>query len=362
MKVAFHADSPPMQPTGIGRYMMQLAYALSEAGSQPELWVRFRWLRALRRWSGPDYRIKPIFSVCGISDRISPLLHSLTGIDLLHCPNGNLLPVIGGVKRTAMIHDMSVFLFDDVKRSDIGEAWRVKTRNIADHADGILINSQTTLDDFLELFPEAVEKTFLTPLGMNHLFLPDKAPIRTPGAELGRILAVGTIEPRKNYDCLLKAYAILKQRRNDVPGLVIAGQKGYRANDLLKLLRELDLSSSIEITGYVSEERLKMLYRTCSCLVHTARYEGFGFTIPEAFAFGLPVVASNNSSMADFFGKAAIMVDGSNPEEIASAIEECLENGVSRDLIEERKRLFTTYTWENCAALSLSAFSRICSD
>ena len=227
--------------------------------------------------------------------------------------------------------------------------WRQRIKNITNTSDCILVNSRSTMQDLIELYPDTEMKIFLTPLGIDHF-----STMRNTVVNRDHILTVGTVEPRKNIDGLLTAYSLLSNKA-DIPPLVIAGKDGFRADEYKKLSVELGLEYKVSFTGYISDEKLADLYSRAYCLIHPAHHEGFGFTVPEAFTWGLPVAASNTGGLGEFFSEAAWMFDPSDPESIAYGIEMALNSGVTAEQQLKRRELSRELTWANCAKKTLEA-------
>ncbi|MFO7950017.1 MAG: glycosyltransferase family 1 protein [Candidatus Fermentibacteraceae bacterium] len=354
MRIALHVDCPPWRPTGIGRYMLELTRALVPLAERMEAWSRPSWLRAARRtFSGMDVPVYPTLSWRGYRDALLPKLHTrLRDIALVHSPNGRLLPSSLGLPQTVMVHDLALFLYDDIKPPGETEAWRRRISRCAGEADAILVNSLATGRDLVDLFPETEGRVFHTPLGVDH--------IRNAGnrrsASPRHILAVGRVEPRKNYTGLLRGYRELVSNQGSTPPLVIAGGAGYRADRVLGLIDELDLANRVRMEGYVTDERLHRLYADAHCLVHPALHEGFGFTVPEALGFGVPVVCSGAGALGELFSDAAYIVDPGDPTSIACGIARALAEGLSADQAGAVEDLFSRLTWAGCAARSMEAF------
>jgi len=342
--------------TGVGRYGVEIAKALKRRHALSELWMN----RDLMNDSGDlgSLEVPGIFfpKYRRITDMFWPGWRFRTaGLDVLLCPGTTLIKTLLPMKQAVMVHDMGPFKHPEMKRKNDAAAWQERIRQVADHADVITTNSLTTKDDLLNAYPHLEDRVFNTPLGADHF--PDR-PNHVPGGR--HILAVSTIEPRKNYRTLLLAYGILvNSHGTSLPPLVIAGGMGFRAEEIIGYAAEFGISHKVTFTGYVSGAELADLYSNAACLVHTAHYEGFGFMVPEAFSWNLPVAAPNNTAIREYFSKAAWMIDESNPESIASGIILCLDRGISADQRIERNRLSRILTWDNCADRTLKALEEV---
>ena len=142
------------------------------------------------------------------------------------------------------------------------------------------------------------------------------------------LLFVGVIEPKKNLECLVEAFSLLRQ--NSPLGkelqLVIAGGKGWLSENLYRKVQELHFDKQIIFTGFVPDDDLPYLYTGAEVFVFPSIYEGFGLPVIEAMAYGVPVVTSNISSLPEIAGNAGILVDPKNPEAICDGITEVLSH------------------------------------
>lgn len=350
MKIAFNLDYDHTKCTGIGRYGIELISAWIKAGLDCELWMLQNTKGTALPVEGVESRIKYFPFPRRVTDHFWPSMKALiSGITWIHSANGILLPPGPFFRQVAMVHDLGPFLYGHMKSENDTTPWRKRLRSVAENADCITVNSNSTMQDLLNYFPFVEGKVFLTPLGIDHF-----SSAHSPSENRNHILAVGTVEPRKNIDGLLKAYSILLEKR-DIPPLVIAGMDGFRAEEYKRLPLELGIENRVRFTGYVRDSELSDLYARAYCLVHPAHHEGFGFTVPEAFTWGLPVVASNTGGLGEFFSETAWMVDPSDPESIAHGIELALDSGVTAEQKQKRMELSRELTWKNCAEKTLEA-------
>ena len=354
MKTAFNLDYDHTKKTGIGRYGIELISAWIKSELDCELWMLRKAKRSAPLEEFPDVITRHFPFPKRITDYFWPSAIALSsGITWVHSANGALLPPSRHFKQIAMIHDLGPFLYGHMKARQDTNSWKQQIRSIVEKADCITVNSNSTKNDLLNVFPFTRDKVFLTPLGIDHF-----AESHTDSGKHEHILAVGTVEPRKNIDGLLKAYSILADDK-EIPPLVIAGMDGFRADEYKKLAHELGLQKRVVFTGYITDTELAELYATACCLVHPAHHEGFGFTVPEAFTWGLPVVASNTGGLGEFFSETAWMINPSEPESIANGIKLALESGVPAEQENKRAELKKLLTWKNCAEQTLFAMKAV---
>lgn len=126
------------------------------------------------------------------------------------------------------------------------------------------------------------------------------------------VLHVGAIQKRKNIARLIEAFSALPNHWQ----LVLAGPEGYGAQEMLAKAHD-----RVQVTGYMTDDELKSLYRRASIFAFPSLDEGFGMPLLEAMSYGIPVIASNASAIPEVCGDAAILVDPLRAEEIASALQ-----------------------------------------
>ena len=134
-------------------------------------------------------------------------------------------------------------------------------------------------------------------------------------------LAVGTIEPRKNYGYLLDAYAALMAQSSghELP-LCIVGQAGWIESSLEPRIRQLGIGDKVRCLGFVNDAELAALYRDCFAFLFPSRYEGFGLPVVEALACGAAVVAMRSTSLPEVVGDAGTLVDPESPSDYLEAM------------------------------------------
>lgn len=269
-------------------------------------------------------------------------------------------------KTVLTIHDMAYAYFPEATEQESLKYLQQELPSAAEKAHAIITVSESTKRDVVRFLHISPEKIAVVHLGVAESFRPlsDHAPLkavreryRLPHAF---ILSVGTIQPRKNLTGLLEAYALLRADDGFRADLVIAGGKGWKSERLKDHIKSLGLEGRVHFTGYVDENDLPALYNLAEVFVFPSFYEGFGLPLLEAMACGVPVVASNNSSIPEIAGDAAVLVDPHSPESIAHGIKQAInEPDLRRGCIERgiaRSRLFT---WEKCARETLAVLRTV---
>ncbi len=233
-------------------------------------------------------------------------------------------------------------------------------------AAAVIVPSEATRRDLLRQYPiPGLEtKVEVIPAGLPSAVPSGPLP---EGIERGYILAVGTVEPRKNSPRLLAAYRSLRSRqgslpfiingRPGVPELVIAGRVGWAYGDALQ---RIAAEPGVRYLGHVDEPTLSALYESASVLAFPSLYEGFGFPLLEAMSRGVPAVVGAAGALPELAGGVALTVDAENTDAIAAGLEKLLaDEDLRKKLGEEGKRRVNSYTWANAAERTLEVLRRI---
>ena len=256
------------------------------------------------------------------------------GADLLHCPTYRG-PVTGARPLVVTVHDLAVF-----RHPQAFNRWsrlygpRVIPR-VLRAATLIIAVSEFTRRELVELVGVPADRIRVIPNGVDDAFAPDG-----PGADGEFVLAVGTLEPRKNLHRLADA-----ARRAGVE-LRVVGAPGWGGVDVG--------GDGVRWLGWVSDEELARLYRGARCVAYTSVYEGFGLPVLEAMACGTAVVTSRGGATEEVADGAAVLVDPSDPAEIATGIERAVaERETLRRRGLERARAFS---WSAVAEATVAVY------
>lgn len=169
------------------------------------------------------------------------------------------------------------------------------------------------------------------------------------------LLFVGALEPRKNLECLIKAYIGLNKDIKKDLKLILAGASGWRNQGIMGLInKEKD---NIYYLGYVSNQELAFLYNLATLFVYPSLYEGFGLPPLEAMACGCPAVVSNVSALPEVCGDAAYYVDPHHVESVAEGIYKLLDDeDLRKKLIKRGLERAKAFSWEKSAMEHLKVF------
>jgi glycosyltransferase involved in cell wall biosynthesis len=222
----------------------------------------------------------------------------------------------------------------------------------------LLAISQATADALTSRFPRALGRTVVAPLGVtlalsNSLDPTEAATLPMPGF----VLAVGTLEPRKNLPRLVAAYAALDDTLQRRHPLVVVGALGWRTGETLGALRSL--GHRCTMLGHVSDAALAELYRRCAVFCYPSLGEGFGLPVLEAMAAGATVLTSGVSSLPEVGGDAVEYADPRDVSSIAAGLRRVLLDETRRAELAHRAVLRSAeFSWERFANIVLDALKQ----
>ncbi len=278
--------------------------------------------------------------------------------DVYHFTNYIRPPLTRG-KSVVTVFDLSVVRFPETMESRNLAYLGKKLGETLRNSDAVITCSTFTADELCELFPVSRETVFPIPLGVTeNMARPDGASIKSVRERLGLVrpylLAVGTLEPRKNMTFLVEVF----ERLNDFDGdLVLAGMRGWKYEPILERIRSSARSERIRHLEYVAEGDLAALYAGAELFVFPSLYEGFGLTPLEAMACGTPVVSSPAGSLAEVLADAAILVKTGEPDEWVEAVRRAVsDSGLRSDLASKGLRRAAGFSWRETARMTCDVY------
>lgn len=232
-------------------------------------------------------------------------------------------------------------------------------------AAAVLTLSSHSRDELRHFYPGLRTPIHVVPAAPSRTFRP--LDTDTAAAVLSRLdiprpflLAVGSVQPRKNLARLVEAFGGVRRERPDIH-LVIVGPSGFRASALRETIAGRGLIDAVRLLGYVSEDELVALYNAAVALVYPSVYEGFGLPVVEAMACGRPVIAANTSSLPEVAGNAALLVDPFDVSALGSAMERLLADPqAAADLGARGLARVAQFSWQRTASTALAAFEAAC--
>ncbi|MHC4598118.1 MAG: glycosyltransferase family 4 protein [Planctomycetota bacterium] len=279
--------------------------------------------------------------------------------DLVHAPQFNV-PRLGRWPFVVTIHDLIYLLFPGDCPSRFAH-WGVRRmiRSAVRRARKVLTNSEYTRADLVRLLGVDAGRTRVTHLGPPALPEKETDP-RVAREKFGLpesyLLYTGNHAPHKNLETVLKTLPLLAREGVDIH-FVVTGPMDRHTPSVVRIVRSLGLEDKVHLTGSVEDPDLYGLYRGASVLVFPSLYEGFGLPPLEAFAVGVPVVASKAASIPEVLGDAALLVDPLDAGKYKDAILKVLSDAVLREsLVARGRERLERYSWETMARATLEVY------
>lgn len=174
-------------------------------------------------------------------------------------------------------------------------------------------------------------------------------------------LVVATIEPRKNFEGIIKAFNELPISLKKAYPLIIVGDKGWLSEEIHNAINQLIEAGYAQRLGYVDDADLPMLYAAAALFIYPSFYEGFGLPVLEAMASGTCVLTANNSSLSEVAGQACMQVDAHSTAQLTEAWHALLSDEALREEyaqlgVEQAK----TFTWEKCVKETIEIYENVC--
>lgn len=244
----------------------------------------------------------------------------------------------------------------------------VALRRSAAYADHIIAISQAAVPDIVEYFKVDERRITVVPCGVDSSWFdrPSDTDVENVLAahqlRPGYFLYVGTLQPRKNVGRILDAYEALPEGVRCERQLVIVGRAGWHCEDEVRRLEAARAADNgiLWLDNIRDTASLRCVYRGAGVFVFPSLYEGFGIPVLEAFASGLPVATSNISSLPEVAADAALLVDPTDPQAIANAMQRFAESESLRsrfiDLGYERAKQLS---WDNVARMTADVYRRV---
>ena len=359
MRIGIDAHTLGQRKTGNETYVRNLIRELSARGDADLEYVFYHldgvetppWRGQSRVVAGhPFVRIPLVFPLALRRDRV----------DVAHFQY--VMPPVSPCRAVVVIHDISYE--DHPEYFNPLQAYRMKwsIRASARRAAHVLTLSEFSKRQIVERYRVPPAGVTVTPAAASSAFrVLSTAAVDEALARLGVrrpfVVAVGNVQPRKNLELLMRAYARLRRADRIPHDLVLVGQPAFRGSAILDTARALGIETFVRHTGYVAEDDLVALYNGADVFAYPSLYEGFGLPIVEAMACGTPVITSNVTSLPEVAGEAALLVDPKSEDELATALDRLLNDSAlrtkMRDLGTARSRHFT---WRRMADETVAVY------
>jgi glycosyltransferase involved in cell wall biosynthesis len=363
--------------SGIGHYTLELLYALDRlVDNRPDiqitLGVYFRKIKKIKGYKFRNFKYKRTpFSLRtnnALKIRgIQPFYDLLFGKHIYFFPNYTSWPLLFS-KSASVIYDLSFEHFPQYVEPRNQKFLSDNVRKSVERSSAIVTistNSQTEITDFYEVDRNKIHIIY-PGIDQSTLFRWPNDKVEQIKAKYGihgkYILFVGNIEPRKNLKGLLLAYEKLNKKIRNEYSMLLIGARGWLDDEIFEIIQRLRIGGNFiqQPNEYVEDKDRAALYSGASLFVYPSLYEGFGIPPLEAMACGVPAITSNNSSLPEAVGDAAIKVDAGSVSELSSAIENALlDEDLRTKLFKKGHVQVKKFSWDKEAAKLLDMFESI---
>ena len=284
-----------------------------------------------------------------------PLLLRKLRPDLVHYTN-YLAPAVWSGAYVVSIHDMSLARTPEHHTLKKRLLTASLVPAVARGARLVLTPSRATTRDVVKDLRLPEDRVVSIPYAAAEMFRPVTGRPTAARLDTPYFLFVGTIEPRKNLVRLMDAFAAFAR---ETPGvnLVLAGQRGWKCEDIYARAAQPDVADRTIILDYVSEDSLPSLYSHALACVYPSLFEGFGFPVVEAMACGTPVLTSNTTSLGEIGEGAALLVDPLDTAAISAGLRTLAR---SRELREDLRKKglarAASFSWAETGRKTLAAY------
>jgi glycosyltransferase involved in cell wall biosynthesis len=375
--VGFDATACLGVRTGVGRFASEV---LGRIADDPGLEVHafvvsWRGRDALAAVAPPGARVvrrpmaaRPLRLAWARLDR--PRIETWTGpLDVVHGPN-YVVPPSRRAARIVTVHDLTPLRFPELANLDT-RAYPALVAAAVARGAWVQTPTEFVRDEVIEHFAVDPGRVVAVPYGVT----PPGPEVPGTAAGVGRrragvdryVLALGTVEPRKDLTALVAAFDRVAGGDRDV-GLVIAGQDGWGADEVTAAIADARHTTRIVRLGHVDESARVALLRGAAVLAYPSRYEGFGLPPLEAMDIGVPVVCTNAGSLPEVLGDAADYVDAALLEADRDAGVDALAEALRRVLTDEARRAelvelgrarAARYSWDRTAGAIAELYRRV---
>lgn len=332
-------------------------YKLFFSSLRKKLPAKFKYKNSnvkLKSFKIPPTLLEPLFN----KSHFLPIESFIGKVDVFH--SSDWTQPSARAKKITTIHDFGFLKYPQTAHPKIKAVMERRFGWLKKEIDMVIAISEATKKDTMEILgiPEEKIKVIYEAVPEDVAQVKNKKTMELVKAKYGikgnYLLSVATLEPRKNLKRIIQAFQALGTK--DLK-LVITGKSGWdsslQGDDLKKM-------SNVIFTGYVDRHDLFALYSGAICLAFPSLYEGFGLPILEAMKCGCPVVTSHLSSMPEVAGKAGILVDPMDIEEIGKGFYEVVSNKVKRqEMIKEGFKQVNKFSWEKTARQTLKVYEEV---
>lgn len=355
MRVAIDMQTTQGQKTGFGFYVQNLVRNLERIDRKHQYLKLYAHgegdFNSTKRWWWDQVQV--------------PRLANALKADILHQPAFSAPAFFHG-PTVVTVHDLIAIHFEqDIplgSRLYFGK-WMPFSYRFADH---MIVISEHTKQDVMELLGIPEEQLTVIYEAVDTVFRPvvDKEQLERVRKKYGTgekfLLHVGTLNPRKNLEFLVKVFAEVRKKVRADWKLVITGKKGWYYEGLFDAVRALGLERSVIFTGYVDDHDKPLLYNAASIFTFPSLYEGAGLPPLEAMSCGVPTVSSDTSSLPEMVGAGGILLSPTDMAGWTKALVSLMTDASLRREIGGRgRKQARRFSWERTARETIRVYERV---
>jgi glycosyltransferase involved in cell wall biosynthesis len=367
VRVSLDATAIPARPVGAGRYVLELATALTRRDDVDLSLVT-------RRGDGARWRAIGKADVVEVAPSSRPVRLAWeqvalprvlreAGVDVHHAPHYTM-PGRARVPKVVTVHDMTFFDHPEWHERTKSPFFRRAIRVAAKRADALVCVSAVTADRLRDrLDPQA--PVHVIPHGVDRSrFRPDAAggdagALDALGVRPPYVAFLGTLEPRKDVPALVGAFDRIAATRTELT-LVIAGLDGWGAKDVTDAIARAAHGARIRRVGYVPDDAVPALLRQAAAVAYPSLDEGFGLPALEALACGAALVTTEDTAMAEVTGDAAVLIPPGDSDALGDALAALVAGGPDVDRLRTGgPEVASHYTWERSAAAHAEVYRSV---
>lgn len=349
MRIAIDLQAISNRKTGLGVYVENLWQNLKKLDAE---WLP---IRIIKKDLSTPFRI--LWDQAGM-----PFVAKIKKPDILFIPAFSV-PFLYPGKTLVTVHDLIPLVIDQKFSFSAKIYWQKILPLSFKKASHLIAISECTKKDLMYFLKIPPEKITVIPEAPSPIFKPekdqnlikkilDKFQINSPF-----ILSVGTLEPRKNYPRLIRAFAYLNEP--DI-NLIIVGKKGWRYKEIFHTVAQYKLEKRVKFLNYITDEELMVLYNQALFFVFVSLYEGFGLPLLEALACGCASISSSVSSLPEVGGEAVLYVDPQNTQEIKERMKLLIQNKELRESLKQKAlKQAQKFSWKKTADQTFKVIEKI---
>lgn len=371
MKIGIDARAAKLyRGTGIGTYTFDLINSLNKIDNQND------YILFMPNCENLDIKFSQNFKICNANEGCFGNFWSKVNVPnplnendmkLYHVPqNGVGLPLEKKCPFIITLHDVIPLRMPNTVSDKYLHIFNEELPNILKLCDGIITVSNFSKKDISKAFNFPQDKIHVTYLAAEEIYKPLDKNLSSSiikkfyGLSGDFILYVGGFSPRKNIVGVLYAFSKLLSKSSKDLKLVIAGKKGMSFEKYKSITEKLKIENNVIYPGFIPLEHMPYLYNSAKLFVYLSFYEGFGLPPIEAMASGIPVIASNVTSLPEILNDCALLVNPYNEDDICEALYRGMyDEALRQDMINKGLLLTSKLRWENTAKETLKIYKSI---